>query len=321
MNFKNILITGAAGFIGFHLARKLLEEGVNVIGVDNLNEYYDPSLKVARNNILLKYKNYSFIKKDIRDDDFTKELKKYKIDKICHLAAQVGVRYSLINPKLYEEVNVNGFLNILEFAREQNIKDIVFASSSSVYGGNKKPKNGLSEEDRTDNPISVYGATKKADEMLAYSYHHLFGLNLTGLRFFTVYGPWGRPDMAYFSFTKAISEGKAIDVYNFGKMKRDFTYIDDVVNGIVPALEKPFGYEIINIGNSRTESLKRFINVIEAALDKKAKIRNLPLQKGDVLETYANIDKAIKLLDFNSKTKIDEGIPKFVDWYRRHCNV
>jgi UDP-glucuronate 4-epimerase len=322
MKNKIILVTGSAGFIGFHVSKRLLVEGYSVIGIDNLNDYYDVELKKKRNGILLKNPRYVFKKLDITDQySLNKILSGYKIQKICHLAAQPGVRYSLSKPFLYEQVNVKGFLSVLEFAREFNIKDVVYASSSAVYGNCPMPKDGFSEADLVNQPISLYGATKRADELMAYAYHNLFGLNCVGLRFFTVYGPWGRPDMAYYSFVKSIMEGKTIDVYNFGKMKRDFTYIDDIVDGIIACLEKTFSYEIFNLGNSHTVKLGYFINCLERILNKKAVINYLPLQKGDLLETYANINNAREQLSFDPKVSIEEGLESFVEWYRLYYSA
>lgn len=316
---SKILVTGSAGFIGFHVVKRLLERRESVIGIDNFNDYYTVSLKKDRNKILTNSKNYSFYEEDIINREKLEEIfASHRIDKICHLAAQAGVRYSLQNPSVYVDTNVLGFVNILEFAHKFGISNIVYASSSSVYGNNPMPKNGFSEKDAVDQPISIYGMTKRANELTAYTYHHLYKMNLTGLRFFTAYGPWGRPDMAYFSFTKAISEGKPIKVYNNGKMKRDFTFIEDVVDGVLKAIDKSFAYEIFNIGNSQTVELGDFIACIEKELGKKA-IRNLePLQPGDVLETFADISHAKEFLDFYPQTAIDEGIRKFVKWYKSY---
>lgn len=323
--YKNgiiIIITGSAGFIGFHVAKKLLEEGITVIGIDNMNDYYDPSLKEARNKILQQYTSYIFYQIDITDNQALETIfKNHSINKICHLAAQAGVRYSLENPYIYVDVNIKGFLNILELAKKYGVKDIVYASSSSVYGNNDMSEGGFSEKDEVSKQISLYGVTKRANELLAYTYHHLYQLNLTGLRFFTVYGPWGRPDMAYFSFTKAILESHPINVYNFGKMKRDFTYIDDVVDGVIKALENPYPYEVFNIGNSHTVELKYFIACIEKEIGKKAIIDYQPLQPGDVLETFANISHAKEMLGFTPTTKIEEGLRKFVQWYKDYFHI
>ncbi|MDD4332935.1 MAG: SDR family NAD(P)-dependent oxidoreductase [Patescibacteria group bacterium] len=319
---KTILITGSAGFIGFYAAKKLLENNYRVIGVDNLNNYYDVNLKKARNKILLKNKNYKFYRTDIKNyHALEKIFKENKIDKILHLAAQAGVRYGVSHPFVYEESNLKGFLNILECARHNRTKNFVYASSSSVYGGNIMPKSGFSENDSVNQPVSLYATTKRSNELMAYAYHNLYGLNCTGLRFFTVYGPWGRPDMAYFSFTKKITNNDRIEIFNYGKMRRDFTYVDDIVAGIITALNRSFAYEIINLGNSRPEELKYFIELIEKNLGKQAKKKYLPLQPGDVLATYANISKAKKLLNFCPKTKIEEGIKNFVQWYREYYKI
>jgi len=322
MTKKTILVTGSAGFIGFHVTKKLLETGNKVIGIDSLNNYYEPKLKKDRNKILLESKNYKFYKLNLKNE---KELKKIftenKIDKICHLAAQAGVRYSLENPLAYEESNLKGFINIIECARHFKIKDFIYASSSSVYGKNKMDKKGFKESDEVNQPISLYAATKKANELIAYNYHHLFGINCTGLRFFTVYGPYGRPDMAIYIFTKNILAEKNIDVYNHGKMFRDFTYVGDIVDGIIKALEKSYPYEIFNLGNSETVELKYLITTIEKNLKKKAKIKLKPIQPGDVEKTFANISKAKKMLGFNPKTKIEEGVKNFIEWYKDYYKI
>ena len=280
---SNILVTGSAGFIGFHIAKRLLERGENVIGIDNLNDYYAVSLKKDRNRLLTTHKSYSFYEEDITSKERLEGIfKSHRIDKICHLAAQAGVRYSLQNPSLYVDTNILGFVNILESARKFGVRDVVYASSSSVYGDNPMPQNGFSEKDAVNQQISVYGMTKRANELTAYTYHHLYKMNLTALRFFTAYGPWGRPDMAYFSFTQAIVEGKPIKVFNNGKMKRDFTYIDDVVGGVLRALEKPYPYEIFNIGNSQTVDLNHFIGSIERELGKK-QLLNITIYSREML--------------------------------------
>jgi len=311
----NILVTGGAGFIGFHVAKALLERGDNVTIIDNFNDYYDVKLKEARIKELGN--NIEVIKADISDNNTMDIIfKKHKFSKICHLAAQAGVRYSLENPLEFEKSNMLGTMVMLEMARKYNIGDFVFASSSSVYGNNKKIP--FSEEDNVDNPVSLYAATKKSNELLAYTYHYLYKINCTGLRFFTVYGPWGRPDMAYFKFTKAILEDKPIDIYNNENMKRDFTYISDITDGIIAAIDNPFPYEIINLGNNKTITLSYFIECIENALKKKAKKNMMPMQPGDVKITYANIKKAEKLLNYKPKVKIEEGINRFVEWYKRY---
>ena len=313
----NILVTGGAGFIGFHVAKALLERGDNVTIIDNFNDYYDVRLKQARAKELKKFNNLEIIKADISDYNTINNIfKNHKFNKICHLAAQAGIRYSLENPLEYEKSNILGTLVMLEMAKKYNIKDFVFASSSSVYGDNEKTP--FSEDDNVDNPVSLYAATKKSDELLAYTYHHIYKINCTGLRFFTVYGPWGRPDMAYFKFTKAILKDKPIDVYNYGKMKRDFTYISDITDGILAAIDNPFPYEIINLGNNEPTELSYFIECIENTLKKKAKKNMMPMQPGDVIITYADIKKAEKLLNYKPKVKIEEGIKKFVEWYKKN---
>ncbi len=307
---KTILLTGAAGFIGFHTGRALLERGEEVIGIDNINDYYDPKIKLARLKILKKYPKFKFYKQNIEDPIKIKE----KIDIICHLAAQAGVRYSLENPFAYEKSNMLGTLNIFEFARHNKIKTIVYASSSSVYGNEKELP--FKESQKLDTPISLYAATKKANELYAHVYHHLFGINMTGLRFFTVYGPFGRPDMALFNFTKNILEGKPIDVYNNGKMKRDFTYVEDIVSGIIASIDKEYPFEIFNLARGEQAELMDFIKEIEKNLKKQAIKNFMPMQAGDVPETSADISKAKKLLGYNPKTSIKEGIKKFLEWYK-----
>lgn len=313
-----ILVTGGAGFIGFHLTKALVERGDKVIVVDNLSNYYDVQLKKDR---LKQIKNkIKFYQVDIANlEKLIKIFEKNTIDKVCHLAAQAGVRYSLINPFEYERTNILGTLNILELMKRFKIKDFVFASSSSVYGANEKIP--FSVEDRVDKPISLYGATKRSNELMAYTYHKLYGLNCIGLRLFTVYGPWGRPDMALFKFTKNILEGNPIDVYNYGKMKRDFTYITDIVDGILSALKKDFGFEIFNLGNSTPVELNYFIECIEKELGKKAKKNLMEIQPGDVPETFADIDKSKKMLGFEPKIKIEEGIKNFIKWYKKYYEL
>ncbi len=319
-NNQSILVTGAAGFIGFHLARKLLERGNQVIGVDNLNPYYDVTLKKARLDRLKPLNGFFFYKEDIQNLSGLKEIfQKHSIDRVCNLAAQAGVRYSLKDPFSYQKSNLEGFLNLLELAREYEISNFVYASSSSVYGDN--PKIPFSVDDRVDSPVSLYGATKKANELMAYAYNHLFGIPCTGLRFFTVYGPWGRPDMALFLFTDAILNNRPINVYNYGHMKRDFTYVDDVVEGTIAALEKPFAYEVFNLGNSDPIELMDFIGIIEEELGREAQKNLMPLQPGDVLETSADIGKSKDMLGFSPKTPIREGIKKFLAWYREYYEV
>jgi UDP-glucuronate 4-epimerase len=311
-----VLITGGAGFIGSACAKKLMDRGDEVVIIDNFNDYYDPSLKEARIKKFLKGYKFKLYRGDIRDEKLVNKIfKNEKIDKVIHLAAMAGVRYSLEKPLLYGEVNFMGTLNLLEMSRKYKIKNFVYASSSSVYGANKKVP--FSETDRVDNPVSTYAATKKATELLAHMYSHTLGLNTTGLRFFTVYGPWGRPDMAYYKFTKSILAGKPIDVYNNGKMMRDFTYIDDIVNGIIKVLNKISKYEIVNIGADKPEKLLKFIEVLENNLGKKAKKNLMPMQPGDVPSTVADIRK-LKKLGWKPTTRIEMGIKNFVDWYREY---
>jgi UDP-glucuronate 4-epimerase len=315
-----ILVTGSAGFIGFHCAKRLLEAGNIIIGADNFNDYYNPKLKEDRNKILEEYSNFKLYRGDLSDNLLVDKIfQENKIDKICHLAAQAGVRYSLENPKVYIKSNINAFVNILEAARCNDIKDLVYASSSSVYGNNKKVP--FRETDNVDKPISLYAATKKADELMAYTYHHLFGLNTTGLRFFTVIGPYGRPDMALFLFTKAILNNEKIKVFNFGKMKRDFTYIDDIIDGIILALNKTKGYQIFNLGNNKPVELEYFISCLEKELDIKAVKDYRELQAGDVIETYADIKHTKDKLGWEPKTSTKEAIRAFVKWYREYYGV
>lgn len=314
MSNKRILVTGAAGFIGFHLCRYLCERGDAVIGLDNFNDYYDPKIKFDRTENL-KELNIEIIKGDILDADLLEKLViKNKITHLVHLAAQAGVRYSLVNPSAYVKANIDGFLNILELCRKHPEIYLTYASSSSVYGTNTKTP--FSVDDKTDHQASFYGVTKKTNELMAHAYHHLYKIRLTGLRFFTVYGPWGRPDMAYFSFTKAILENRPIDVYNFGKMSRDFTYVDDIVSGIAAAVDLESSYEIFNLGNNQPEPLSFLIESIENALGKKSQQRQLPMQSGDVEATYADIEHSAKKLGFAPKTSLKEGIGKFVEWYQ-----
>ena len=317
---KTTLVTGAAGFIGFHVAKSLLEKGERIIGIDNLNPYYDVSLKKDRLEQIKSDPRFTFYHEDIKNIDALKRIfSGHHIDRICNLAAQAGVRYSIQNPFAYEESNLKGFLNLLEMARKFPVENFVFASSSSVYGNNKKLP--FSIEDNVDTPISLYAATKKANELMAHAYSHLFEIPLTGLRYFTVYGPWGRPDMALFLFTKAILAGRSIDIYNFGKMKRDFTYIDDIVDGTISALNRPFRYKIFNLGNSKTVELMELIKIIEEELGVEAKKNFLPLQPGDVPETYADIESTAKFLGFKPKTSIRVGIRKFLTWYRGYYGI
>ena len=316
-NQLTTLVTGAAGFIGFHTARSLLEKGNKVIGIDNLNTYYDITLKKARLKQLVSHKNFTFHHENINNLDALQTVfSKNRIDRICNLAAQAGVRYSIENPFTYEESNIKGFLNLLEMARQFPVNNFVFASSSSVYGNNTKLP--FSVEDNVDTPISLYAATKRSDELMAFTYSHLFNIPLTGLRYFTVYGPWGRPDMALFIFTSAILNESPIDIYNFGKMKRDFTYIDDIVDGTISSLNTPFQYELFNLGNSKTVELMDLIALIEEELGVEAKKNFLPLQPCDVPETYADIEKTKKMLGFDPKTSIKTGVKQFLNWYRNY---
>ncbi|MFH1276019.1 MAG: GDP-mannose 4,6-dehydratase [Candidatus Woesearchaeota archaeon] len=313
-----ILVTGGAGFIGSGVVKALLARGDQVVVVDDLNSYYDVGLKEARLN---QFKN-KIVLYQIKISDFValkKVFQEHQFDKVCHLAAQAGVRYSIENPFAYQEANSLGFLNILELMRQFNVKDLVFASSSSVYGGNTKVP--FSVDDNVDQPISLYAATKKSNELYAHVYNKLYGLNCFGLRFFTVYGPWGRPDMALFKFTKAILEGKPIDVYNYGNMKRDFTYIADIVDGVIKSLDKVNGYQILNLGNSNTVQLNYFIECIETELGKVAKKNMLPMQQGDVPETFADIEKTKQLLNWQPKVSIEEGIKEFIKWYKEYHNI
>lgn len=325
-----ILVTGAAGFIGFHLTLALLGRDDEVVGIDNLNDYYDPALKQLRLNEIAKhpkFSNFKFIKADISDRALIEKLfVDHSFDVVVNLAAQAGVRYSIENPYAYTDSNINGFINILEGCRHSSIKHLVYASSSSVYGMNIKQP--FSIEDRVDFPISLYAATKKSNELMAHAYSHLFKIPTTGLRFFTVYGPFGRPDMAYYKFTKAILNGDPIDIYNNGSMKRDFTYIDDIIEGVIRVMDnKPTHheniyssakppYQIYNIGNNNPVNLNDFIKAIEDACGINANKNFLPMQPGDVLETYADIDELKKNFRFNPSTKIKDGIESFVQWYK-----
>ena len=316
----NIILTGAAGFIGFHTTLALLKKKINVYGIDDLNTYYDVRLKKDRLAILKKYENFHFLKKKIEDKRIHSFFKKKDIDVIINLAAQAGVRHSLKNPYVYVESNVLGQVNMLELAKNVEAKKFIYASSSSVYGGNKKMPFSVSQ--RVDNPISLYAATKKSSELVAECYSHLFNIKCIGLRFFTVYGPWGRPDMATFIFTKNILEGKTIQIFNYGKMERDFTYIDDIVQGILGALKKNISnHKVYNLGNSNPEVLLEFVELIEKTLNKKAQKKLLPIQPGDVTKTFADITESKKDLKFSPKTKISEGIPKFISWYKDYYRV
>ena len=336
-SMKKILITGAAGFIGYFLSKRLLAEGWQVVGIDNLNDYYDPILKQAR---LSQMNNpaFTFVRGDLADRALMAELfAQHHFQAVVNLAAQAGVRYSLENPSSYVDANLVGFANILEGCRHSGVGHLVFASSSSVYGGNTRMP--FSVHDNVDHPVSLYAATKKANELMAHSYSHLYGMKTTGLRFFTVYGPWGRPDMAYFLFTKAILAGQPINVFNDGRMKRDFTYIDDIVEGVARIIDRPpvpdplwdrqnpdpgtswCPYKIYNIGNNQQEELLHFIEVLEECLGRKAEKRYLPMQNGDVKETYANIDDLARDIDFRPSTSIEVGLRRFVEWYRGYYRL
>ncbi len=308
-----ILVTGGAGFIGCHLIQKLLEQGNEIICIDNLNKYYDPKLKQARLDLFRD--RITFYKTDISDKDELKNIfSNHRIDRICHVAAQPGVRYSIENPFIYADSNYVGTLNIFELAKQNKIKDIVFASTSSVYGTNTQMP--FTEEQKVATPISIYSASKRACELLAHAYCHLFGMNITCLRFFTVYGPWGRPDMAIFKFTKNISQGKPIDVYNNGEMERDFTYVSDIVDGFILALEKTDGLKIYNLGRGSPVKLMDFIRCIEEGVGKKAEMNMLPMQPGDVKSTFADITRAREELGYSPKVDIEEGVQNFINWYK-----
>lgn len=330
-----IILTGAAGFIGFHVARSLLDRGENIIGVDNLNAYYEVSLKQARLDRLKNLKNFVFKHIDIANIDEINDLfEKHKAEKVIHLAAQAGVRYSLINPGAYANSNLMGFTNILEACRHKNTKHLVYASSSSVYGTNTKVP--FSEDDPADHPVSFYGATKRANELMAYSYSHLYGLPTTGIRFFTVYGPYGRPDMSYFKFVKNIINNETIEVFNKGRQSRDFTYIDDIVDGVIKALDRnPAGAEsssneqgnkfppftIYNMGSNKPVDLMDYISILEQIIGKKANVNLQSEQPGDMAFTYADIEMARKQLGFNPVTSIEQGLQSFVNWYMEYYGI
>ena len=312
-----ILVTGAAGFIGFHLCKSLLDDGYEVLGIDNINDYYDPKLKLARLDQLKPYKNFKSEKVDIADrESLTKSFQKFKPNKVVNLAAQAGVRYSIKNPYAYMNSNLVGFLNIIELCRHNDVEGLIYASSSSVYGGNTKIP--FSVEDRVDNPISLYAASKKSNELIANSYSHLYGLHTTGLRYFTVYGPWGRPDMAMFIFTRKILADEPIPVFNHGNMKRDFTFIDDIIAGTRTAIYKNYKCEVFNLGNHKSEQLMEVISLIEKNLDKKAEIEFLPMQPGDVSESFADIKKSEEMLGYKPTTNIDTGIKKLIKWHKKN---
>jgi UDP-glucuronate 4-epimerase len=336
--FKHVLVTGAAGFIGFHLSQRLLAGGVQVVGLDNLNDYYDVSLKMERLRQLEAQEGFTFAQIDLADRGKMEDLfRRQPFDVVVNLAAQAGVRYSLKNPHAYVDANIVGFVNILECCRHHTCGHLVFASSSSVYGANTRLP--FSVHDNVDHPVSLYAASKKSNELMAHTYSHLFGLPCTGLRFFTVYGPWGRPDMALFLFTKAILEDRPIQVFNHGRMQRDFTYIDDIVEGVVRVMGRPAApnddwrgdhpdpgtsyapYRIYNIGNNNPVQLMDFIGAIERALGKEARKIMLPLQQGDVPATYADVDDLVRDAGFQPSTPIETGIGRFIEWYREYYGV
>lgn len=314
-----VLITGGAGFIGSAIAKKLMDRGDQIVLIDNFNDYYDPSLKEARIKKFLKGYKFKLYRGDIRDEKLTEKIfKNEKIDKVIHLAAMAGVRYAIEHPLLYADVNILGTTNLLNLSAKYKIKNFIYASSSSVYGNNKKQP--FSEIDNVDTPISPYAASKKATELMAHVFSHIYGLRTTGLRFFTVYGPWGRPDMALFKFTKNILAGLPIDVYNRGKMSRNFTYIDDIVSGTITVLDADLPYGVMNIGGDREEALLRYIDVLENCLGKKAKKKLMPMQPGDVPTTVADIRK-LRKLGWAPSTRIEEGIANFVAWYKEYYKV
>ena len=332
---NKILVTGAAGFIGFHLCKELIKQDYTVVGLDNINDYYDTNLKISRLKQIEDFNNFKFVKLNIAERESLSEIfSGEQFDVVVHLAAQPGVRYSLVNPYAYVDSNISGFLNILEGCRHHHIEHLVYASSSSIYGANTKMP--FSVHQNVDHPVSLYAATKKSNELMAHAYSHLYGIPTTGLRFFTVYGPWGRPDMAYFSFTKAIFEDKPMDVFNYGRMKRDFTYIDDIVDGVMRVLPKiPVPnqkwngadpdpgtsyapYRLYNIGNNNPVELMFVINILEQCIGKKANMNMLPMQSGDVTATFADIDDLRNDVGFEPSTPIEKGLENFVDWYKSY---
>lgn len=313
-----ILLTGCAGFIGYHTALVLLARGDEVVGLDNMNAYYDPTLKQHRLEKLQSIKGFSFIKGDILDRPTVAKAMQ-GCDRVIHLAALAGVRYAFEHPDEYIDINITGFFHVLDEVRKQKVAGLIYASSSSVYGGNTKLP--ASETDRTDNQLSLYGQNKKDNELMAHTYHHLYGVHVTGHRFFTVYGPCGRPDMALFLFTDAILKDKTLQIYGEGKMQRDFTYVDDIVSGIIASVDKNYPEEIFNLGCGRQEELMDFISMIEKACGKEGKKEYLPMQPGDVRASLANISHAREKLGYNPKTQIKDGIPKFVTWYKQYYNL
>ena len=333
-----ILVTGAAGFIGFHVSRRLLERGDEVVGIDNMNSYYDPGLKEARLEMIRDYENFRFIRLDLADREGMEDLFAVeKFNRVVNMAAQAGVRYSIDNPHSYIDSNILGFMNLLEGCRHNHVEHLVYASSSSIYGANETMP--FSVHDNVDHPLSLYAATKKSNELMAHTYSHLYGIPATGLRFFTVYGPWGRPDMALFLFTRAILEDNPIKVFNYGKHKRDFTYIDDITEGVIRTLDHVAApnpdwsgldpdpgssrapWRVYNIGNSRPVELMDYISELEKALGKTAEKEFLPLQPGDVPDTYADVEQLKQDVDYQPQTAIAEGVRKFVDWYRKYYGV
>lgn len=317
-----ILVTGSAGFIGFHVAEALLEAGNTVIGLDNFNSYYAPELKRARDEILRRRVNYHGIEEDLGSQEALRScFETYRPDMVCHLAAQAGVRYSLKNPYVYQQTNVGGYVNLIEQARLSGIKRFVYASSSSVYGGNSKMP--YSEDDPVNSPISLYAATKRANELIAYTYTHLWGIQTIGLRFFTVYGPWGRPDMAYWSFLEAVTHGEPIKLFNHGRNSRDFTYIGDIVPAVLAALTSDTlsSYEIINLGNNKPESVLEFVRILEDLSGARATVELGPPEPGDVEATYAEVNRARNKLGFRPRTPLREGLTEFVAWYKGHPDL
>ena len=320
MNKKTILVTGSSGFIGMHLCNSLLKSSYQVLGLDNMNDYYNVSLKEDRLKKIKKNKNFKFFNEDITDLKTTQNIfKEYSPDMVVNLAAQAGVRYSIENPQAYIDSNVMGFMNILECCRYNKTEGLIYASSSSVYGENNKIPFAIS--DSVDKPISIYAATKRANELMARTYSHLYNMNTTGLRFFTVYGPWGRPDMAMYIFTDKISKSKPIEVFNYGDMKRDFTFIDDIIKGVEMALEKNYKFEIFNLGNSKPIRLIKIINLIEKNLNKKAKIKLTSHQLGDVTKTFADIKYSIEKLGYDPSIPIEKGIAEFIKWFQGYHKI